>query len=35
LSILNSLPAVKMFGQAAPGVSSGQAIAEVGASQRR
>ncbi len=25
----NNLPAVKMFGQAAPGVSSGQAIAEV------
>src|SRR5207245_4573580 len=28
LTLFNNLPAVKMFGQAAPGVSSGQAIAE-------
>jgi HAE1 family hydrophobic/amphiphilic exporter-1/multidrug efflux pump len=29
LDRFNNLPAVKMFGQAAPGISSGQAIAEV------
>src|SRR5437762_11149551 len=28
LTRFNNLPAVKLFGQAAPGVSSGQAIAE-------